>query len=92
MRTFDSKIAELRNIFLRKLIGRRARHQGRLYEIVEVLMEDVPTLVLKSSDTNTIQADQHGEAHRRVPETTEVTIPLTESGSVDIEGLDLELL
>jgi len=92
MRKDDPNISELREIFLRKLIGRRARHQGRLYEILEILLEDVPTLVLKSCDASKIQADQHGDAHRRVPETVEITIPLTDNGNVDIEGLDLELL
>ena len=91
MHEFNAKIASLRNVFLRKLIGGRARHQGRVYEIVEVL-EDGPALVLQSDDDNTIQADQLGEAHRRVPQTIEIPLPLTESGAVDIESLDLELL
>ncbi len=91
MHESNAKIEHLRNVLLRQLIGGRARYQGRVYEIVEVL-EDGPALVLQSDADNTIQADQLGEAHRRVPQTVEVPLPLTETGAVDIENLDLELL
>lgn len=77
---------------LRHLIGARVRHQNRLYEILEVLDDDPPSLVLQDTHHTTIQPDQHGEAHRRVPET--VTIPLTIGGGdvIDFDEMELELL
>ncbi len=91
MHESNANIADLRNLFLRKLIGGRARYLGQVYQIVEVL-EDGPTLILQNDGGNTIQADQLGEAHRRVPQAVEVPLTLTENGAVDIENLDLELL
>ncbi len=91
MHESNANISGLRNLFLRKLIGGRVRYLGQIYQIVEIL-EDGPTLILQNDTGNTIQADQMGEAHRRVPESVEVALTLTESGSVDIENLDLELL
>lgn len=77
---------------LHGLIGARARYQNELYEILEILEDDPPSLVLQNCRQTTIQADQHGEAHRRVPET--VTIPLTmkHGGDIDFAGMELELL
>ncbi len=77
---------------LRDLIGTRARYQGGVYEVIEVL-EDGPALVLQNCDEHTtIQADQHGEAHRRVPETTTLPISLTTSGDIDTDSTGLILL
>ena len=88
----DAPHAGMRIAQMRTFIGRRARYQGRLYEIIEVL-EDVPSLVLRECGTHTtIQADQHGEAHRRVPPTLTLPIPAAEDGSADLEGVGLELL
>lgn len=91
MNEYRSKIEDLRNIYLRKLIGGRARYQGELYEIIEVL-EDEPALVLQNCEHKTIQADQHGEAHRRVPETVTLKLPLGGDGSIDLSTLDIDLL
>ena len=77
---------------LRELIGLKVRHQGSQWEIIEVL-EDGPALVLGDCEMHTvIQADQHGEAHRRVPNTT--TIPLFDQDGVDLNPalLNLDLL
>lgn len=77
---------------LRELIGLKVRHQGSQWEIIEVL-EDGPALVLRDCEMHTvIQADQHGEAHRRVPNTT--TIPLFDQDGVDLNPalLNLDLL
>lgn len=52
---------------LRGMIGLNVRHNGNRCQVVEVL-EDGPSLVLQCLGRDTaIQADQHGEAHRRVP-------------------------
>jgi hypothetical protein len=82
---------DLRNSRLRLLIGARARYHGVVYEILEVI-EDEPALVLQDENHSTIQADQHGEAHRRVPSTVTVKLPLTSSGAVDLAAMDIELL
>jgi hypothetical protein len=77
---------------LRDLIGLKVRHQGSQWEIIEVL-EDGPTLVLRDCERHTvIQADQHGEAHRRVPTTT--TIPLfdRDGNALNPALLDLDLM
>jgi hypothetical protein len=77
---------------LRNLIGTRARYQDALFEIIEVL-EDGPALVLQSYEEHTtIQADQHGEAHRRVPQTMTLPISLTTSGQLDTISIGLMLL
>lgn len=57
------------------LIGREVHYNGKTCLIVEILEEE-PALVLQYHDT-TIQTDQHGEAHRRVPNT--LTIPVFEN-------------
>ncbi len=82
---------ERRNVQLRKLIGARARYQGRIYEILEII-EDEPALVLQDENHSTIQADQHGDAHRRVPSTVTVHLPLTAGGAIDLPATELELL
>ncbi len=77
---------------LRQLIGRQARYHGVKYEIIEVL-EDEPMLVLEDcEDHKTIQADQHGEAHRRVPQTLTLHVPFLPDGEADLEAIGLELI
>lgn len=68
---------------LRVLIGHEVHYDGRRCQIIEIL-EDGPALILQhySEELTTIQPDQHGEAHRKVPST--VTIPV-----LDQEGLKL---
>jgi len=59
---------------LRGLIGIRVEYDGSACEIIEIL-EDGPSLILQDcEDRPTIQADQYGEAHRRVP--TIRTVPI----------------
>ena len=77
---------------LRDLIGSRARYLGAIYEIIEIL-EDGPALVLQNCDEHTtIQADQLGEAHRRVPQTMTLPISLSASGEIDTKSVGLVLL
>lgn len=54
------------------LIGREVNYNGTLCQIVEIL-EDGPALVLQYHNY-AIQADQHGEAHRKAPNTTIIPI------------------
>lgn len=92
MAEIDATLKEPRVSYLRSLIGRQARYQGARYEIIEVL-GDVPSLVLRDcSDHTTIQADQHGEAHRRVPPVITLPIPAADDGGADLEAVGLELL
>jgi len=77
---------------LRDLIGTRALYNGILFEIIEVL-EDGPSLVLQDCEKHTtIQADQLGEAHRRVPQTMTLPISLTTSGDIDAKAIGLVIL
>jgi len=77
---------------LRGLIGSNVRYHGTKFEIIEIL-EDGPALVLQDCEHRTsIQADQHGEAHRRVPKTRTIAIPIDEDGSYNLSEVSLELL
>lgn len=77
---------------LRDLIGQFVEYQGIRCEVIEVL-EDGPAIVLQDCNNhNTIQADQHGEAHRRVPKTRTVQVPVYASGHYDLNEIGIELL
>ncbi|MDH5299993.1 MAG: hypothetical protein OEW58_01360 [Gammaproteobacteria bacterium] len=59
---------------LRDMIGMQVRYRGVCCQIVEVIEEDF-SLVLADLESHLgIQADQHGEAHRKVPKTYTVHI------------------
>ncbi len=59
---------------LRELIGTEVHYNNMACRIIEVL-DDGPALVLQYNDpTPHIQADQHGEAHRKVPTTTTIEV------------------
>lgn len=78
---------------LRGLIGRSVEYYGTRCTIIEVI-EDDPALVLEACHKHmTIQPDQHGEAHRRVP--TTITVPVLNKArneySAGFLDLDLEL-
>ena len=58
---------------LRKMIGDKVSYQGLDYQIIEVL-DDGPSVVLRSLSTRDMQMDQYEESARRVPEV--VTVPV----------------
>lgn len=59
---------------LREMIGLQVRYNGVYCQIVEVIEEDF-SLVLADMEYHLgIQADQHGEAHRKVPKTYTINI------------------
>lgn len=59
---------------LRTLIGHEVQYDGIDCQIIEIL-EDGPALILQHRHhVTTIQADQHGEAHRRVPTTITIQV------------------
>ena len=82
----------IHNAHLSSLIGRRARYQGELYEILEILEDDPPSLVLQNCSHTTIQADQHGDAHRRVPEVVTLPLAFLKSDVLDLPTMEIELL
>ena len=74
---------------LRGMIGLKVRHQGLSCQVIEVL-EDGPSLVLQNCKAvSTIQADQFGDANRRVPQTQ--TIPVLTPDKKELHALFLSL-
>lgn len=74
---------------LRGMIGLKVRHQGKCCIVIEVL-EDGPSLVLQScEEAPTIQANQFGDANRRVPQTK--TIPVLTPDQTELHALFLAL-
>ncbi|MDH5545320.1 MAG: hypothetical protein OEZ43_06985 [Gammaproteobacteria bacterium] len=59
---------------LRNMIGLLVRYEGVHCKVVEVVDEG-PAIVLEDLEFHlSIQADQHGEAHRRVPQTYTIEV------------------
>ena len=76
---------------LRALIGRQLDHAGHRCEVLEILEEEQAVVLCCLSGDTVIQADQHGEPRRRVPET--YTIPVFgPDGDYDERFLALGLL
>jgi len=75
---------------LRGMIGINLYHNNKACQVVEVL-EDGPSLVLQYFE-NDIQKNQHGNAHRRVPET--FCIPILSNDKTELSGpfLSLDLI
>lgn len=59
---------------LRGMIGQSVQYQGLTYQVIEVLEQGTELVLQEHQHGTVIQADQHGDAHRRVPKT--VTIPV----------------
>ncbi len=77
---------------LRDAIGQRVRFRDVTFEIIEIL-EDGPSFVLQDCEKHTsIQPDQHGEAHRRVPNTMTLPVLMTTEGALDADAMGIELL
>jgi len=58
----------------RDLLGRAVNYRGHACRVVE-LLGDPPALILQDEASGTeMQANQHGEAHRRVPRTYTVAL------------------
>lgn len=72
---------------LRGMIGVKLCHNNKNCQVVEVL-EDGPSLVLQYFE-NDIQENQHGNAHRRVPET--VCIPVLSGDKKKLSDVFLSL-
>ncbi|MCW9059665.1 MAG: hypothetical protein OQL11_12395 [Gammaproteobacteria bacterium] len=64
---------------LRALIGSRLRYQGQSCRVIEIL-EPGPVLILQCENADgVIQANQYGDATRRVPRTINLSV-LNEDG------------
>ena len=76
---------------LRACIGREVICAGERCAVIEVL-EDGPMLVLSClSGTTVVQANQHGDATRRVPQTRTVPVINPVDGQLHPEFLRLNL-
>ena len=77
---------------LRACIGREVMLEGERYRIVEILDNARPSLVLCSETIDpVIQANQHGEATRRVPLTRSVPVFSAEENQLHPLFLKLNL-
>lgn len=76
---------------LNSLMGRRTMIHGADCEVIEVLnVSPMPRVVLgEIHGEPVIQADQHGEPHRRVMRT--YTVPLQDAGSKGLHPVILSL-
>lgn len=72
---------------LRGMIGIQLVFNNRPCQVIEVL-EDGPSIVLQYFEKN-IQQDQHGNAHRRTPET--VCIPVLSGNKKELSEIFLSL-
>ena len=76
-------------IQLRGMIGLTVLHQGEDYQVIEVLEQSTELVLMRLQHTTMIQADQHGDAHRRVPHT--VTIPVLTADRAELHPSFLAL-
>lgn len=73
---------------LRGMIGQTVIVEGKHYLVIEVLEHNTELVLQVHQETN-IQADQHGDAHRRVPVT--VTVPVLTANKMHLHPAFLEL-
>ena len=76
---------------LRLLIGRQIHYRGEIYEIFDLLEEEQEIVLARSLGT-TIQPDQFGDAHRKVPETLTVPIYTPDGKGLHPEFLELNVM
>ena len=68
---------------LRHLIGNDVNYEGQACKIIEIIDDEGLSVILQCDEHHTtIQADQHGEAHRKVPST--ITLPVIDRDSGDV--------
>ncbi|MEZ5584554.1 MAG: hypothetical protein R3F37_18935 [Candidatus Competibacteraceae bacterium] len=59
---------------LRRLLGQTLTYQGNLHHVIDILDEGPAVVLQEYAARKTIQANQHGEAHRWAPQTVTVTV------------------
>ena len=75
---------------LRGMIGIELYCDNRVCQVIEVL-EDAPSLVLQYFE-NDIQENQHGNAHRRTPETFCIAVLTSDKKELSELFLSLDLI
>lgn len=75
---------------LRGMIGTKLYHNNKACQVVEVL-ESGPSLVLQTCES-IIQKDQHGNAHRHVPETYCIPVLSADKNELNTLFLALDLI
>ena len=75
------------------MIGLQVKYHDTYCRVVEIL-DDGPTIILEDMEIQniSIQADQHGEAHRRVPQTYTISVLSPDKLEFSITFLALEPL
>ena len=76
---------------LRGMIGITVCHEGTHCKVVEVI-EDGPHLILVDLDLDSIQPDQFGSPHRRVPQTYMIPVLSDETDELHPTYLALEII
>lgn len=74
---------------LRGMIGQKVVYQGTPYQVIEIIETNTSLVLQVSTRDKVIQADQHGDAQRRVPDT--VTIPVLSADRSELHPLFLAL-
>jgi len=59
---------------LKRLLGQTLTYQGTMHQVIDILDEGPAVVLQEYSARRTIQANQHGEAHRWVPQTVTVAV------------------
>lgn len=77
---------------LRGLIGLRVIHEGESCRVIEVIEESLSIVVGHEGREPIIQSDQHGHAHRKVPQTTIIPVLNSSGDEFDQQFLCLELI
>lgn len=76
---------------LRSRVGTSVLYRGEPYTVLEILTQEA-AVVLHSAAQTVIQANQHGEASRRVPATVTLPIFLSEGGMPNPDLIEVGLL
>ena len=75
---------------LRGMIGAQLYYNNKACQVIEVL-EDGPSIVLQYFEDG-IQKNQHGDAHRRVPETICISVLSKDKKQLSELFLSLDLI
>jgi hypothetical protein len=75
---------------LRGMLGKRVNHENKVYQIIEVIEHSHEIVLLPMNNEMYIQPDQHGDAHRRVPNA--VTIPALTADKQELHPAFLALV
>ncbi len=77
---------------IRNMIGLQVKYNSVYCRVVEILDDGLAIILEDMEAHNSIQADQHGEAHRRVPQTYTIEVLSTDRLEFSPAFLSLEPL